>query len=1046
MKTIHFFLITVCLLLTLNATTQTVYYPATASKLLQTSAADMAMLLQKAVKGSQFTTQSYTSLPTSGIVLIYDSITSGNQYCKVTSNGNEYISFAAPQDNGLNFGIYQYLNQIGFRFYQPGSIWEITPSLNTAFKKIDTTYSCQYKYKNWFISGGHNTWAMDNDNSYYWESYFGENGHQWSLYQRRNNMTGGNRFTGHRDDIMTPEYLIELQTSPCYVAPYNDSRIATLQSVPDVNSVTAMQVWANNIEKKYTSYKNTIYNNTAIYANYFRNFNYNNEYIGIEVPDGAHWANTTDNNGCGTKTLLKASDQHFTLANHVANSISKSYPNKRFQLYAYDSHADIPSSTIAINNLIDIQVVATAFQNETSAKGLLNRWYGKTSNISEYHYLNLGQWSGETPSFYLDELKSTLQRLKEKNSQGIVWEASPAKFASLPFLLAANAQLKDNIQVDSSLHEFCNSLFGTASSTIFKLLQQWSNDKTVTVSNGIQDNKYKMPLYFQLVKDAVNQTQNDPLIVKERLNELKAYLHYMGLYYDWAFDQRSYAAKANKAAALCIYLAKINRLQIVNSFFLISDIVNKYATADSIFTRYNVDNGTAYLNGTLPLITATEINNNFSADYNIQVNLINEYSFKEVSEIKAAFENNNMSPLEKIDLFINYTNGKDYTSRSEMFISADKAGSFQIKYTPQFNMSGNGYINFTVESTDKSLTVIKDFSVDRNGTAGILFVPITVAGNYKLTVTTKYKSAVKLTIISNGNYFYRNGPFLGNTIENYRSNLLSLPGYFYVPSGINKVFFSINNSNPAGNGFATAAEIGASFLFKDNNNNAVTPKLVNNSDSALFYLEVPAGSDGHFWQAFKMEQYRLCFANISNIQWYASIKACNNADFKISVEKKAGECITQLSSNTIGGKLKWQVYDGGQSYQFNNQSVVELPNTISPNAIVTLSNGNGCATSKRLGDDAVYLKSIASCANEGALATATVSVTVFPNPGVGIFKCQQNGGPVLASAIEIYNLAGFKVAAFSNTQQFNITHLPAGIYFYKLVIENKYFNGKVIKA
>jgi len=35
-----------------------------------------------------------------------------------------------------------------------------------------------------------------------------------------------------------------------------------------------------------------------------------------------------------------------------------------------------------------------------------------------------------------------------------MWEASPAKFGSLPVLLAANNYLKDGQEVDSTLHEF----------------------------------------------------------------------------------------------------------------------------------------------------------------------------------------------------------------------------------------------------------------------------------------------------------------------------------------------------------------------------------------------------------------------------------------------------------------------------------------------------------------------------------------------------------------------------------------------------------------
>ncbi len=1046
MALIRYLLITtVCLSAFLPVNAQAIYYPAGASDLLKSTADDMAMLLQQAVTGSHFTTQPYTSLPANGIIFVYDDAVAANQDCKVQSDGIGVIKFSAPQDNGLNFGIYQYLQQLGFRFYQPGTIWEVIPSLTSPYKKTDTLYSCQFNYKNWFISGGHNTWAMDKNNAYSWDTYFGDIGHQWALYQRRNNMAGGNRFAGHRGDILTSSYLATLQNNPCYVAPYNGSRQATTQSVPDINNIPAMQFWSAAIEKQYTQFKNTIFGNPGMYSNHYHNFNYNYSAIGIEVPDGAHWANSKENSGCINMDFTKESDQQFTLANYTASAINAVYPGKRFQVYAYDGHADIPSSKIKINDNIDIQVVPTAFQSETSAKGLLNRWYNRSKKIAEYHYLNLPQWSGETPSFNLDDLKTTIQRLKEKQSLGIVWEASPAKFASLPYLFAANAALKDNAGVDSLLQEFCNTMFENGAGTIYQLLQYWSNEKTVTVTDGIQDNNYKLPLYFQLLNRAVQETQQSPAIVKERINELKAYLHYMLLYYDWSFDQRSNKSKADKAGLLCLYLAKISRLQLVNSYFLISDLISRYEVTDNMYIKYNATNGTAYQDGTLPLVTAEEINSNFINDLAAQTGTINRYEFKDAVQIKNLFETNNLEPVEKITVKINYTQGKDYGTRAEFYILANGAGSISIKYSPHFDMPGKGYINFTVEATGKSLGIIKDFSIDNNSGPGIIYVPLPSSGTYKLSVVSKYQSAADLVITTNGNYFYKNGPYLGNTIENYRGDLLSMPGYFYIPAGINKIYFSLNNSNPGGAGFATPDMVSKAFSFKDNQKNAVEPQLASAADSALFYLDVPTGKDGSFWQSFKMEQYRLCFANTSNLYWYARRRPCSMVNFTAEIKEGPAGCMTILRSTGSSNNLQWKVYDAQKWYYYEKVTEIELPGIISPNAIVTISSSADCFTTKRIGDDLQYLKQKTACATGAPIAADVVKTILYPNPGNGIFRCRLNDDPVLAENITIYNTSGLRVADFTNTQEFNITNLPGGIYFYTILINKVSFKGRLVK-
>jgi len=308
---------------------------------------------------------------------------------------------------------------------------------------------------------------MDKNTAYSWEPYSGDNGHDLALYQRRNGMLGGAGFRGHRGDLMSGNYLATLQNNPCYVANFNGSRQANAQSVPDIYNLAAKELWANTIEQKYTEYKNIIYSNPTLYANIYYNFKAQLEYIGIEVPDAANWGNSKDNEVCNAVDYPKESDQHFTLANFTVQKIATKYPGKRFQLYAYSGHADVPSASIIINKNIDIQLISTVYQMESSTNGLRNRWYNRSANLSEYHYLNLSGWSGETPFFKWSELKTTLQIAKEKKSQGIVWEAAPAKFGSLPYLLAANSFLKDDIDVDSTLHEFCNNMFAGANNTVY---------------------------------------------------------------------------------------------------------------------------------------------------------------------------------------------------------------------------------------------------------------------------------------------------------------------------------------------------------------------------------------------------------------------------------------------------------------------------------------------------------------------------------------------------------------------------------------------------
>ena len=1024
--------------ITINTKGQTIFYPANASSLLKATAADAAMLLQKAIAGSHFTTQPYIQRPSTGFVFIYDSSITDNQACKTESNGLDYIKFSAYGDNGLHFGIYQYLHQLKFRFYQPGSAWEIIPTLSSPYKKLDTIYNCSYKYKTWFISGGHRTWIMDNNSAYNWDTYSGTDGHNWTLYQRRNGMVGGAGFMGHRGDLMTGNYFATLQNNPCLVANFNGSRQANAQSVPDIFNNAAKELWAKTIEEKYTQLKNTIYSNPTLYANIYNNFKSQLDNIGIEVPDAAKWGNSKDNDICAATEYPKESDQHFTLANFTAQKILAKYPGKHFQVYAYSSHADVPSASIAINKNIDVQLIPTVYQMESSTNGLRNRWYNRHSNVSEYHYLNLSNWSGETPYFNWNELKATLQIAKEKKSQGIMWEASPAKFGSLPFLLAANNYLKDDIATDSTLHEFCNNMFGAANNTIYKILQMWGEENTVP-------NKYKLQLYIQLLNTAAQQIQNAPAVVKERIAELKAYLHYMVLYFDLANDdQNKSASKESKDAALCIYIAKTHQLQLVNSYYMIATIVSKYPPTSEFYAKYNTTNGTAYLNGNLGLITAEEIENNFLQNVSKYSNRLDQFKFEDATQIRGQFKAGNLALLKKISTKIYYTNGANYYNKTSFNIIAPGKGSFSIAYNPQFDMPGKGYINFVVESADNALQIIKDVTLDNNSSAGTIKIDLPAAGNYVLTLISKYKSVVDINITTNGNYFYKKGAFLGNKTESYREDLTSLPGFFYVPSGINKIYFTVNNSFSSGR-YAAANAISKTFNIKDNNGNEVVAHFVSPSDSSLFYLEIPEGASGSFWQATNMAQYNLQFVNISNLLWYAEKRACSNAYFSAAIVNKNGNCFTQLSTTASAKSLAWEVNDMGRILKFNNQNVVDLPDYISPNALITLSNGESCSYSKKLNADVKYLRAKEACASGAATATTSPQAAMFPNPSTGIFNCMQNGNTVTAEEIVVFNMQGVLVGKFTNAKQFNISNATAGLYIYQLTLNGTVFKGKIVK-
>lgn len=1035
----------ILLLLPLTSlTAQTIYYPADASNMLKNTAMDMAALLRSAMPAANVNTQFYTSLPASGIILQYDSSITDNQACYTSGNGTNNLVFRAAEDNGLVFGVYQYLKELGFLFYQPGSIWNLVPNLSTPFRPITTTYVGRFKYQSWFISGGHRLWIMDKNTTYNWEaSYIGENGHEWSLFMRRNGMLGKYRFAGHRGDIMTNEYISTLQNNPCYVASNFGSRAADPSSVPDIFNSNAKLLWAESIEKKYAQNRNTIFNNPSVYKDLVRSFRYNNEYISIEVPDGPRWGFGADSMGCNGQPYPSASDQAAILSNFTSQLIQSKHAGKKTQMYAYFTHADIPAQNLS--NAIDVQV-PSAFQSETSIKNLFVRWYRFHPNVSEYHYLNIPAWTGETPGFDWELFRQAAERMKQKNGQGIVIEASPAKFSSIPLLRANNNSLLYNTVAQEELKKFCDDMFGQAAAPACDLLKFIGTEQEFLGFK--KDNKYRLPLLFDKLQRIQQAAAGEPGIVQQRVAELKAYLHYVALYYDYAFDEKATRSQSSqKGGALCIYLAKCNKLRIVNSYYLINRLVSDQKSDSSFVSRYNSQTGTAYLQGSLPLITANEIEQDYQQDIAKYLPVITQYKFDSLANIVGRIDAGALVPAKKIFVKLGYTLGAQYPGRKQYNFRATAAGKISLSYVANFEMPDYGQVNFVVDETGSSSNIIFDSSIHAGNTSGKIEINIPAAGYYQLIVSTKYQASLDLEIGTGGFAFYKDGPFLGDVRENFSTRPASFPGVFFIPQGLQRLYFSLSNSYSAGKGYLTVDELGKYFIFKNNHGKTVLPKQAA-TDSLLFYLDIPAGESGSFWQFVNMaNRFSLCFANISNYYWFGKVKDCLSADFDIDIIRKGAECIIRARAKNFNGINEWQVLDKNKLTIYTNKKELMLPLSTSPYAVITHRYADNCSMQRSLADQPDYSSMLEACASGASLPIQNegTSVVAFPNPTQNSIQFKKDNQLIIAEQVDLFDIYGRKLLSSASTARVSLAFLPAATYFYRLQKDGEQYTGKIQK-
>ena len=79
----------------------------------------------------------------------------------VNSDGSSYVRFESPTTNGLIYGVYKYLRDLGFKFYLPDSLYTIIPALKSVFKKTSAMETPFLRIRNFFGTGGFGSGKTD---------------------------------------------------------------------------------------------------------------------------------------------------------------------------------------------------------------------------------------------------------------------------------------------------------------------------------------------------------------------------------------------------------------------------------------------------------------------------------------------------------------------------------------------------------------------------------------------------------------------------------------------------------------------------------------------------------------------------------------------------------------------------------------------------------------------------------------------------------------------------------------------------------------------
>ncbi len=819
------------------------YYSVFDTKII---ADDAAELLQKAT-GKYFKSKIFTGNKNNGIFLLLDSNINykKNESSFFSCNGSNTITINARYITGLSYGLYSYLERLGFHFYLPGNEWTHIPKISAIFFKKETNKEITPHFPVRYISiSGEmqkiNVLDETRQNVFEWYKWF-----------RRNRMGSEYLgFGGHIGELfnITNKKLIENDDK--ILAPINGKRMYAEEAKIDPTYKKGVDTFINWIINQYKTTNDII-------PSYIQPYTFQTSDMG----DGLNYCHTPE---C-EKAFNSVSDQAYYIANEAAKKIKKKYPTSGINVYAYTERADTPSVKIEPN--VHTTIVASAYQNVSTPVGLINRWIEKKTAISIYDYVNIGVWSADEPFFNLTDYYNFLKYIRKKNIQGLHFETGASMFsAGIPQYFILKFLNNPSTNLEKEFDEFCKNQFGNAAPYIRLIMKDWyfNSAHLLTIYDHYtyrKDDLIKFAHLLNKAENAVGNSKNTNHIIQQ----LKYYLVFLKKSFDvWNnvknndIYTKSNIERDKKLEELIEFTwNKYNSLIFHNTQLTLSLKQSMQNTAMQkkwyVYDGCNACYEASKLNFTK---TVDEEFNKLLVEDNINVeNTILPNSF---------FENNISSTADSIKIKLIHADA--YSAfRYGIDLYATKAGYIKIKYEAGKSLAKNpkntpiGFIALQNDTYDYLIEQVIT-SMVRNKE---ITITIPQKGHYKLYVSQQNNTPISFIIKPNKtNLLYINKKLLPNTgislLDDDTSRYDNRYAAIFTPSNnlsFNMIFpgislttalynkkgekISLNTSESPLNITANLdLELKNTFIFYENKVNSWVP-VFHNIPPYIFFLKKP---------------------------------------------------------------------------------------------------------------------------------------------------------------------------------------------------------------
>ncbi|TMI64958.1 MAG: DUF4838 domain-containing protein [Bacteroidetes bacterium] len=795
------------------------------------AAADLKYLLQKSsgqnwelVSGQNIQRGFILSVSTTG------SFKTGES-CIITGNGKDLLQFQSPTINGLIFGVYRHLRDLGFKFYLPDEIYTIIPTGTNLFVKQTKTVTPHLRIREFFGTGGFGSGKTDIDRSVQ---------RDWQIWKWRNGFGSEFPLAGHVGETFNLNNAATLEKNPGWTAtPIKQNGQVSINTKLNYFNAAAVDFFTNWTIKKFTD------KNYKLQPAFIRDM------VSVEPADGGDYmTGTATVNGVKLNTV---SDQVFYAANIAAEKLEKKFPNNPgigVNLYAYSQHADVPS--FPLHPRVFVQIIPYQFQNIAFGPAFIKRWSEKAKRFGLYDYYKYPDSHNDQPSGYtLDELMARALHAAKAGSEGTTYETSYSKFSTAVQLWVLVRYMADsNSKWELQYNKLITDLYGGAAAPVKKLFDLFYRQS--------QFNAGQLKTSINLVNEA--DRLNKDALVKKRIDELKLYLTYVSLYQEsqnlknGTLEQRTMPVFK---MAWTLYEKKIIHsyriMQLVSYGFLNTPGANAAATQRHqqlhLLTFPETDEAKALWREPVSVsqYSEKELNAMFtSIEKNIaghsETSISNAEPSIILNSIKQSFK-----PAQQL-----HVQGDNY-ARGYFTIYSEKQTTLTVNYELS---GGNAEPSATVSGTNVDYSNVLDKKI--TGKTGSFTISLSPGQSYYF-INAADKTTYRMKIDLNGAWlFYEPAPrgimaFINKTGKfSYEPD--AYPCYFYVPQNTTEVKFKV--------------QVNALAIYSPDGRK-VNTTLLEKQDGGfeIRSFKVDPGEQGKIWKAVVSGNYNYQMLNIPD-RWF----------------------------------------------------------------------------------------------------------------------------------------------------------------------------------